>query len=64
MSKEKNLSIEEASLQSAANFGIPEAMYMPDPDTGEYVFIDFANPTPEAKECLRKIVAIMEKYNA
>ena len=64
MTKKSKVSVEEATQQCLDNFGTPETMYVPDPDTGEYVFIDFLDPTPEAKECLRKIVAIMEKYNA
>lgn len=49
------VAIEEAALKSAANFGAAEKMWIPDPDSGEMVFIDMDKPSDEALILLRKL---------
>ena len=49
------MAIEEAALKSAANFGAAEKMWIPDPDSGEMVFIDMDKPSDEALILLRKL---------
>ena len=47
--------IEEAALKSVANFGAPDKLWIPDPDTGEMIFIDMKNPSEEAMVLLHKL---------
>jgi hypothetical protein len=47
--------IEEAAIRSAANHGMPEEMWVPDPDTGETVYINVKNPSDKAVKLLDKL---------
>lgn len=47
--------IEDLAIKSALNHGAPESMAIPDPDTGEYVWVEMRNPSPEAIAVLKKI---------
>lgn len=53
--------IEEAAIKSALNHGAFERGWIPDPDTGEYVYVDLKNPSAEAIEVMGKIVEGMKK---
>lgn len=52
--------IEKAAIQSAQNMGAAEKMWIPDPDTGEMVFVDLKNPSDQAILVLEKIYGTVE----
>jgi len=47
--------VEEAALKSAANMGASDKLWIPDPNTGELIFIDMKNPSDEAMVLLDKL---------
>lgn len=47
--------MEAAAIAAANNFGPAEQMWIPDPDTGVYVFVDMKKPSDEALVVLQKI---------
>ena len=53
--------MEAAALKAIENFGAPEVLYIPDPDTGEMVLVDIHNPSEEAIEVLYKILKVNRK---
>jgi hypothetical protein len=49
------VTIEEAAIKSAENMGPAEKLWIPDPETGEQVFVDMKNPSAEAMVLLEKL---------
>lgn len=52
--------IENATLTRVVNTGHPSVLFMPDPETGNYIEINLDNPSEEAVELLIKII---NKFN-
>lgn len=50
--------LEELVRISQENFGCPRILYIPDPTSGNTVYVDLDNPSEEALELLRKLVQL------
>lgn len=57
----KELDIEKAAIRSAQNMGAAEEMYIPDPKTGEIVYVNVKNPSDEAIELLGRLFPNSQK---
>jgi hypothetical protein len=47
--------LEEVAIRAALNHGAPESMWIPDPDTGEMIYVKMRDPSDEAVALLKKI---------
>lgn len=43
------------------NFGVPDNMYIADPDTGEFILVNINNPSNEAKDVIKKIIGRIDE---